>query len=197
MTEEPERQRRKRGKGVPREELDERYPSLKTLLSPEASQRSWVAVFKIRPDAMHSLLADFIKQVHATPGRIGQRPMPREEAVDFHSLVYGEEAEEPLTAVLPRLLAGHPDFKKLTQGEQAAKVLMSRTQFQRMLRGDYQPDVNELRLIAGALGKPPIFFMEYRKAMAIAAFVNMIDERPGYASTLYRHYLEVRMGETA
>jgi hypothetical protein len=29
--------------------------------------------------------------------------------------------------------------------------------------------------------------------MAVAAFINLIDERPGIATSLYRHYLDVRM----
>lgn len=187
MSEEP-KPRRKRNQGVPQEELEQRYPSLSYLAGPtgKATRRAWVAVFTARPDSMHSLLADLIKQVHAQPGRIGQRPMPREEQVDFQGLVYGEENELPLVEVLPKLI---------TQSERAmcAQIHMSRTQYQRMLKGEYDPDVNELRLIARAIKRPPTFFIEYRKAMAVAAFINLIDERPGIATSLYRKYLEVRM----
>lgn len=180
--------RRRRNKGVPHEELEKRYPSLRHLAAPSgrATQRAWVAVFNGRPDAMHSLLADFIKQVHAQPGRIGQRPMPREEQVDFQGLLYGEENDLPLTEVLPRLVQD-------SERRFCAKIAMSRSQYQRMLKGEYAPDVQEMRLIAKALNKPPTFFVEYRKAMATAAFINLIDERPGIATSLYRKYLEVRI----
>jgi hypothetical protein len=179
---------RRRAKGTPQEVLEQEYPSLSFLAGPtsRATRKAWVAVFNDRPDAMHNLLADYIKQVHAQPGRIGQRPMPREEQVDFQGLLYGEVTDEPLTEVLPKII---------TQSERAmcAKIHMSRAQYQRMLKGEYDPDVNELRTLAAAVGKPPTFFLEYRKAMVIAAVLNLLDERPGIATSLYRRYLDVRM----
>lgn len=185
MTEQP---RRRRSKGVPQEDLEKRYPSLSYLAGPtgRATRRAWIAAFNTRPDAMHSLLADFIKQVHAQPGRIGQRPMPREEQVDFQGLVYGEMNDLSLTEVLPKLV-------DVSERRFCAQIAMSRAQYQRMLKGEYDPDVNELRMIARALKKPPTFFVEYRKAMAVAAFLNLIEERPGIATSLYRKYLEVRL----
>ena len=184
-------QRRRRGKGMPAEELEARYPSLRALTQPSgrASRGAWIAVFKARPDAMHALLADFIKQVHAKPGRIGQRPMPKEEEVDFESLVYGEENDQPLTTILPKLM-------RVSERGFADRIHMSRSQLQRLLSGEYDPDVNELRVIAAAVKKPPIFFVEYRKAMVVSAFLHLIDERPGIATMLYRDYLEVRMRDT-
>lgn len=181
--------RRRRARGVPQEELVREYPSLSYLTGPpgRVTRRAWVAVFTERPDAMHSLLADFIKQVHARPGRIGQRPMPREEVVDFDGLVYGEQSDLPLVEVLPKLV-------KVSERVFCARIHMSRTQYQRMLKGEYDPDVRELRLIASALGKPATYFLEYRKAMAVAAFLNLIDERPGIATSLYRKHLEARIG---
>jgi transcriptional regulator with XRE-family HTH domain len=179
---------RRRAKGVPQEELEREYPSLSFLAGPtsRATRRAWVAVFNSRPDAMHSLLADYIKQVHARPGRIGQRPMPKEEQVDFQTLLYGEQNDLPLTEILPKVI---------TKSERAmcAEIHMSRAQYQRMLKGEYDPDVNELRTLAAALGKPPTFFVEYRKAMVMAAMLNLLDERPGIATSLYRKYLEVRL----
>ena len=186
MDEDPKQ--RKRNKGMAREELEQRYPSLSHLSGPpsRAAERAWVAVFNARPDAMHNLLADYIKQVYATPGRIGQRPMPKEEQVDFQGLVYGEENDLPLSEVLPKLVkVSERMFCSMVPG-------MSRTQYQRILAGQYDPNVHELRLIARAVKKPPTYFIEYRKAMAIAAFINLIEERPGIATSLYRQYLEVR-----
>lgn len=183
MTEERARRRRSSS-----HILEDVYPSLSSLAGPtgQTAQQAWVAVFSARPDAMHSLLADLIKHVHASPGRIGQRVMPQEAEVDFEGLVYGEENDLPLVDVLPKLMPYGVRSIAPMSG-------MSRTQFQRMLKGEYQPDVNELRMIAKAVRKPPTFFLEYRKIMAIAAFVNLIEERPAIATTLYRKYLEVRL----
>lgn len=180
--------RRRKGGGMSKDEMLRNYPSLKHLAGPpgKATQRAWVAVFNVRPDVMHNLLADFIKQAYATPGRIGQRPMPTEEQVDFESLVYGEQNELPLIEVLPKVMG-------MSERAFCAKIHMSRSQFQRLLKGDYHPDVNEMRLIAGVLKKPATFFVEYRQAMVVAAFLNLIGERPGIATALYKQYLEVRM----
>lgn len=177
---------------MPPEELHLKYPSLRSLTRPagQNAESAWVAVFNARPDAMASLLADLIKQVHAQPKRIGQRPMPREEEVDFQALIYGEENDLPLPEVLPKIM-------KVGQREFARRANISRGRLERILAGKYAPDVNELRSMAAAARKTPMFFVEYRKAMAVAAFVNLIDERPGVATTLYKRYLEVRMGDTA
>lgn len=188
MTEEQEpKPRRRRGKGMAPEEMAQQFPSLSFLAGPPttATTRAWVAVFNARPDAMHAILADYIKQAHATPGRIGQRPMPREEQVDFEALMYGEQNDLPLTEILPKI-------NTLSERAMCSRIHMSKTQWRRVLDGSYDPNVNELRAIATALRRPPTFFVEYRKAMAVAAFLNLIDERPGIATSIYRTYLEVR-----
>jgi len=181
--------RRRRAPALSEDDLHRRYPSLAHLASrpPEqSSQRAWVAVFNARPDAMHALLADWIKQVNARPGRIGQRPMPKESEVDLQGLIFGEENDLPLVDLLPKMLG-------VSERLFCKRISMSRTQFQRLLAGDYHPDVYELRRIAAELGKPPVFFVEYRKAMALAAVVNLFNERPGVATKLYRSYLTDRL----
>lgn len=178
----------RRSRGLDPEQLNQLYPSLQFLTTgaPGAlSERSWVAAFRARPDAVEALLADLIKQVHARPGRIGQRPMPREEQVDFEALVYGEQTDQPLVDVLPSLIQG-------SEAQFCLKAHMSRVQLWRLRRGEYHPDVKQIRLIAAAVGKNPTYFVEYRKAMAIAAFVQLVDERPGIATNLYRRYLDVK-----
>ena len=183
MTQEPVKKRK-----ATAEELAAQYPSLTYLSGPpgKANRKAWVATFNARPDAMHNLLADFIKQVYATSRKVGQRPMPKEEAVDFQSLIYGEENLRPIHEVLPALV-------KVSERMFCSRINMSRSQYQRLLAGQYDPDVNEIRKIAEVLKKPPTFFVEYRKAMAIAAFINLIDDHPGIATSIYRQYLNVHM----
>lgn len=186
----PEPPRRRRSRGLSVDEIDQQYPSLKSLQQPSGQngRSAWVAVFNARPDVMHNLLADYIKQVHAQPGRIGQRPMPKEEEVDFHSLVYGEENELPLVEALPKIM-------RHSIRETARRCSMSKSQMMRILQGEYVPNVKEMRLLAAACRKPPTFFVEYRKAMILAALINLLDERPVIATKLYRQYLDVRMGD--
>lgn len=192
----PTPRRRRKIKGMEKEEMHDAYPSLRSLTGApgKALERAWVATFNARPDAMQALLADYIKQVHAQPGRIGQRPMPRESDVDFHALVYGETTDEPLVEILPELVQGMPIHLRSERGFCAA-INMSRTQYRRLRAGEYHPDVNDLRQIAKVLGKPPVFFLEYRIAMVAAAMIGLMEKRPGIATSLYRNYLDVQLGK--
>jgi len=169
------------------EEMRERWPSLEQLAGDDrdAAEQAWAAVFSVRPEVMHRVLRELIKQVYAKPGRTGQRPMPREEEVDFWGLLHGEQTDLLMHEVLPKIC-------KLSERQMVSRIAMSRSQYQRLVKGEYEPTVFEIREIAKALGRPPTFFVEYRKIMAISAFVNMINERPGIAGALYRDYLAVR-----
>lgn len=187
-------QRKRRGRGMEREEMLVTYPSLRSLSAPpgRAVEGAWVATFSARPDAMQALLADYIKQVHTKPGRIGQRPMPKESDVDFQTLLYGEVSDKPMLEVLPGLVKGlAPHLRSERTFSQA--IHMSKTQYRRMMNGQYEPTVNELRCIAKVVGKPPVYFSEYRKAIVMAALLNLMDERPGIATKLYQQYIEVHL----
>lgn len=164
----------------------EQYPSLTWLAQPpgKATKKAWVAAFTDRPQALEDLLSDLIKQAHAVPGRIGQRPMPKEENVNLQALIYGDYTEEPLVDVLPKLM-------KVSERTFCTQLMVSRRTFQRLLSGDYDPDMELVRRIAGLVGKPPSYFIEYRLMAAQAAFIQLIVERPGIATRLYRDHLTV------
>lgn len=173
------------------DELREQFPSLKTLAAPasKAGERAWVAAFTDRPEALEGILSDLIKQAYAKPGRIGQRPMPREADVNLEALLSGEYTDEPITVALPKLL-------KISVRAFCQKIHISRRMYQRMFlrEGDpdrYHPDMALIQRIAGAVGKAPSYFVEYRLIAAQAAFIQLITEKPVVATRLYREYLEV------
>lgn len=173
------------------EEIQEQFPSLKTLAGPpsKACERAWVAAFTEKPEALEALLSDLIKQAYAQPGRIGQRPMPKEEDVNLHALLHGEYSDEPLQISLPPLV-------KISERAFAMKIHMNRRTYQRMFLDDtdparYHPDMEIVRRIAAAVGKPSSYFIEYRMMAAQAAFMQLITDRPGIATRLYKDYLAV------
>jgi hypothetical protein len=173
------------------EELQERYPSLKYLAAPasKAGQRAWVAAFTHRPEALEGILSDLIKQAYAKPGRIGQRPMPKEEEVNLEALLQGEYTEETIDVALPKLV-------KVSQVAFTNKIRISRRMYQRMILPDsdpdkYHPDMEILQRVATAVGKPPSFFLEYRLIAAQAAFLRLLQDRPVVATRIYREFLEV------
>lgn len=167
------------------------YPNLQALLGPNAA-KAWDAVFRLRPDAMHRVIADIIKQEYARPGRVGQRPMPREEEVDVETLLYGETNERPITDALPELMG----TTGMTIRDFAKKVHMSSTQVHRTVKGTYAPDADQLRRMARAVGKSPVYFPEYRKMMAVAAFVRLIEEHPEIATTIFARFVQVVQAPT-
>lgn len=168
------------------EQIQERYPAVKAL--EDGGERAWVAAFTARPEAVHALIGDFIKQAHAVPGRIGQRPMPKEAAVDFQAMIYGHENDDPLTVVLPRLLRE----RGISERAFCRGLHISRTQFQRILAGEHRPQAAELRTLAQAVKRPPAYFVEYRKLMILEALERFMDERPNVSTTLYRDMVAVR-----
>lgn len=173
------------------DQLRGRYPSLRALSSVpvKAGEKAWIAAFTHRPEALEDLLSDLIKQAYAKPGRIGQRPMPREDEVNLDALLSGEYTEEPLAVALPKLV-------KVSQRAFCAKVYMSKRTYQRIFLPEsdplkYYPDMALLQRIAEAVGKPPSYFLEYRLMAAQAAFLQLITDRPVIATRLYREFLVV------
>jgi hypothetical protein len=180
--------KRQRREPMSRTEMDTRWPSLKHLAttSPtKACEEAWVAAFTISPDSMFSILQDLIKQAYATPGRIGQRPMPKEEDVDLNAMLHGDFCDEPIHVALPKLV-------KVSLRAFCVKIHMSKTQYLRLLAGDYHPTMEEIRIIASAVKKPASYFVEYRLIAAQAAFVQLITDNPGIATKIYRTYLETK-----
>lgn len=170
-------------------ELQEKFPSLKSLAAPpgKACERAWIAAFTHKPEALEALISDLIKQAYAIPGRIGQRPMPKEQDVNLDALLRGEFTEDPIHVCLPKLM-------RVSERAFAMKLHMNRRTFQRMLLEPsdpmkYHPDVEILTRVAAAVKKPAPFFLEYRLLAAQAAFINLIVDRPGIATKLYRDYI--------
>lgn len=185
----PAPRRRHRATPMPQEQAEARYPSLRTLTRPGGPdvRRAWVATFRAQPEAVHRLIGDVLKQIAAS-GRVGQRPMPREADVDLAGLLWGETTDKPIHEALPGLM-------RVSERAFAARTHMTRSTLQRLLAGRHDPDVAELRAIAAAVHKPPAYFVEYRVAMSVAAFVRLLEVRPGFATTLYRQFIEVGMAE--
>lgn len=187
----PRSPRSPKGPSYSVDELREKYPSLKSLAAPatKASERAWVAAFTHRPEALEGILSDLIKQAYAKPGRIGQRPMPREEEVDLEALLEGDYTDEPISLSLPKLV-------DISERAVCKKLYISRRTYQRIFLPDgnpekYHPDADLISRIAAMVGKQPSYFLEYRLIAAQAAFLNLITEKPVIATRIYREYLEV------
>lgn len=56
----------------------------------------------------------------------------------------------------------------------------------RLLNGEYAPTVDEMRVIARAFGKEPLYFREYRIHMIISAVVGLLDRDPERSAAIAR-----------
>ncbi len=167
------------------EELFSQFPAMRELFGPRRED-AWAAMFEARPDAVHAILADVIKQAYAVPGRVGQRPMPKEEDVeDLNVILHGETNDLPLGEVLPKLM-------RCSERKFCQRVNMSRRTFQRLLQGEYEPDLSQLRRIAQAVNRPPSYFVEYRRKMLAAAFADLLANEPIIADSLFRSFVVAR-----
>lgn len=171
-------------KGWSDEQVFEKFPYMRDIVGPQKKQNGegWDALFDARPDMMHAIFADIIKQTYATPSRVGQRPMPREEDVDLDWLMDSDPNREPLTAVLPKLV-------KVSERKFCDSISMSRATYQRMLKGEYDPDIDQLRRIANAIGKPPSYFIEYRRRLLFSALGRMLVREPQILDMLFYSYV--------
>lgn len=175
-----------RGHGWSEEKIFSHFPYMRAIVGPERlpEGRGWDALFDANPDMVQAIFADIIKQTYATPGKVGQRPMPAEEDIieDLDWIFESEPNREPMSACLPKLM-------KTSERNFCTKINMSRRTFQRLLLNDYTPDINEIRQIAQAVDKPPAFFVEYRRRMLFSALGHMIMTQPQFVDWLYSAFI--------
>lgn len=172
-------------------ELYDKYPTLRGLVGLPSrygdSREDWDALFAEEPDGMLRIFADIIKSEYAAKGRVGQRPMPREEEVNVRQFLSGDFTDRPMHEVLPRLMP-------VSRREFATRVGMSWTQFRRVLAGEVVPDPSQIRRIAKELNRSPLFFLEYRKMMMVSAMANLFESNPELMNSLVARYVRTRTG---
>lgn len=167
------------------------YPMLRGLVGLPTqygeSREDWNALFVAEPDGMLRIFADIIKSEYAAKGRVGQRPMPREEQVNVNQFLSGDFTDRSMPEVLPRMI-------KTSRREFAARVGMSWTQFRRVMSGEVVPDPSQIRRMAKELNCSPLYFIEYRKMMMVAAMVNLFESKPDLMNSLVSRYVRAKAG---
>lgn len=168
-------------------DLFDRYPSLRSLVGPQQTCDDWDALFSTAPDGMFRIFADIIKSEYAIKGRVGQRPMPREEEVNVRQFLADDYTDLPMSDALPKLI-------RVSRRAFASKVGMSWTQFRRVLRGDVIPDPSQMRRIAKAANVSPLYFVEYRRMMILTALANLFEDNAELMNSLCTRYVRARTG---
>lgn len=167
------------------DQLAEEIPSVERLAAPGADHgAAWAAEFRVRPEVMHAILADYVKHKYAVPGTVGQRPMPREADVDVEDLLRGPEVNmRPLAEVLP-------DLVTTSKTQFAKQTYMPVARLNALLAGR-QVTLQEVRHIATALNRNPAYFVEYRQLLVMEALDHLFTKQPNLSTHLYRKFVAV------
>lgn len=171
-------------------DLFDRYPSLRSLVGPQQTSDDWDALFSLEPDGMLRIFSDIIKSEYAVKGRVGQRPMPREEEVNVKQFLSGDFTDASIREVLPDLIKR----RGLSRRHFAMRVGMSWTQFRRVLSGEVVPDPSQMRRIAKVVNRSPLYFVEYRRMMILTAMANLFEGNPDLMNSLVARYVRARTG---
>lgn len=133
------------------------------------------------------MMRDILKYAQAEAGRDGPRPnLDWDKGMASWRQITGQDFTGLPFAVAFREIArdrqGRPHALSLI----ASKTGISRSRVHRLINGAEDPDVEVMVAVAGAYGKKPQFFNEYR-ALVIAKHVTAaLAANPEYSAAVYR-----------
>lgn len=171
------------------EEAKRRFPST------QMGEAEWLAFFDTS-DGMHALgrvlgdIYDFVKaeeEREAGIHRMGRRPRRDGSLEDVYNTVFPQAyTMDPFREAMHKLLNGR------SRRQFAPKIPMTQTMFNRLLRGDFEPDMTMLESIARASKVQPAFFVEWRAMFVSQQIDKVLRARPNVG---VRAYQSIRRGE--
>lgn len=130
--------------------IKEQFPSIDSL--------DWVEVFRRDGELYGNIWHDILKQDQATGGKPGPRPALSRGQAQFRYLQLQDEdySMDPFHETVKRI-SGGMSIRKL-----AAKTGLDRNLIHRLMTAEIMPDNYEMEVVAGAFGRRPAYFLEYR-----------------------------------
>lgn len=174
--------RRLSGRGA---SWDERMKAIRRVF-PSTADLDWVQVFDDEPEVMGRILQDVTRSMQATPGKPGPRPvLDRRRAQPVVDRWLGKDPRHRPYAVLP-----FPEAFKLLVEDRSVRHVAGRlgwpkTRVARLLTGEAQPMAVEMEHIAQVFEKSPSYFLEYRIAWAVTAFLSSLEASPEQTIRVY------------
>lgn len=149
---------------------------------PSVHELDWNGAFTRDLDLFARVLRDILKLEQAQPGRPGPRPsLDVKDATRRMQQFLGRDYSiEPFPEAF-RILGADRSIRHL-----AAKTGLNRNTIYRFLAGVQVPDAFEMEQVAGAFGKHPSYFLEYRILYIISALVSRLEWSPETTVGLYR-----------
>jgi transcriptional regulator with XRE-family HTH domain len=147
---------------------------------PNVMNPDWNVILR-DDDIFGRILKDILKVDQMEPGRSGPRPnLDYQRGMQTWREMTGQDYSE---------LPFHEAFAILTRNNSlrtiARKTHISRSKVHRLLSGEDQPTVDDLRSIAEAYGKKPAYFVEYRAEFIMAAIAARLVDETEMTVTLY------------
>lgn len=160
---------------------ERRYEIVKDTF-PDTVLMDWHTVFEDDPKILGTIINDIIKASTASPKRPGKRgAVDKQVALDQLRQLTGDDYTIERFAIALRTLKGDLSIRAL-----AAKVGLHRSQIEKLLAGDIEPDLKALVRVAEAYGKRPDYFLEYRIRWILALLVRRLEVSPESSIVTYR-----------
>lgn len=153
--------------------IDEHFPAVR--------DAEWSAILK-DPDVLARVLKDILKVDQIEPGRAGPRPnLDVERGMrTWREITVGDYSERPFSEAFA-ILARNNSVRTI-----ARKTSISKSRVVRLLKGQDNPTVDDLRDIAGAYQKKPAYFVEYRAEYIMAAIATRLADEHEMTVALYK-----------
>lgn len=160
---------------------DERLRAIKKQF-PSVERLNWDKALANDVELFGNIIRDVLRHDQAEPGRDGPKPeIGYRQGVRRIQQFMGEDFS---------LLPFPEAFRNLTAGMSltplARKTSMSRMNCSRLLRGEKEPHVDEMILIAKAFKKDPSYFVEYRAAYIMSYIAQHCEQAPEVSVNLYK-----------
>lgn len=153
--------------------IDEQFPAVR--------DADWNAILK-DPDVLARVLKDILKVDQIEPGRAGPRPnLDVERGMrTWLDMTVGDYAERPFREAFA-ILARNNSVRTI-----ARKTSISKSRVVRLLKGQDQPTIEDLRQIATAYQKKAAYFVEYRAEYIMAAIATRLADEHEMTVALYK-----------
>jgi transcriptional regulator with XRE-family HTH domain len=149
---------------------------------PSARGLDWKSAFDRDMDLLGRVLRDILKVDQTEQGRPGPRPsLDYEHGTRRLRQILGEDYSMLPFSEAFKILAGTRSVRHLS-----TKTGLSKSNVQRLLEGNADPDIDTLQRVAQSFEKHPSFFLEYRLFYIARTILDKLSDAPEATINIYR-----------
>lgn len=149
---------------------------------PSTEKLDWKSAFDRDMDLLGRVLRDILKVDQTEQGRPGPRPsLDYDQGMRRLRQILGEDYSMLPFSEAFKILAGTRSVRHLS-----TKTGLSKSNIQRLLEGNADPDMDTLQRVARSFDKHPSFFVEYRLLYIARTILNKLGDAPEATINIYR-----------